>query len=94
MMNYTNYSDREKLETLFKQSEAKAVEKTNLFLVINSLWEHIVLSLTKEQEPKIWQSCDRSGKLWWHGYDPVTGRSICRDSEAEMRIWIEERYYQ
>lgn len=94
MTNYTNCSDREKLEIIFNENDQNQVKQSKLVLILNSLWKHIVTALAKEQEPQISQSSDRSGKTWWHGYDPVTGRSVCRDSEAEMRIWLEKRYYQ
>lgn len=89
----TNYSQRAKLEHIYQETEQKSVQKSNSSSFLNSLWQHLVNALTKAQEPQIWQSYDRQGNLWWHGYDPMTGSSICRDSEAEMRIWIEERYH-
>jgi hypothetical protein len=50
--------------------------------------------LNQENELKVWQSCDRFGQTWWHAYDPLTERYVCRDSEADILIWLEERYYQ
>ena len=94
MTNYTNCSDREKLEILFNRNDPSQVKQSKLLLILNSVWKYIVTVLTKEQELQIWQTSDRSGKTWWHGYDPVTGSSVCKDSEAEMRIWLEKRYYQ
>lgn len=93
MNNYTNCSIREKLELLY-QDEQESVKQSKVFSLCNRIWQYLVNSLTRAQEPQIWQSYDRQGNLWWHGYDPMTGRSICRDSEAEMRIWLEERYHQ
>jgi hypothetical protein len=93
MTNYTNCSKREKLELLY-QSQRESVKQSQVFSFFNRVWQYLVNSVNKVQEPQIWQSYDRQGNLWWHGYDPMTGRSICRDSEAEMRIWIEERYHQ
>lgn len=93
MTNYTNCSIREKLELLY-QDEQKSVKQSQVFSLCNRAWQYLVNSLTRAQEPQIWQSYDRQGNLWWHGYDPITGRSICRDSETEMRIWLEERYHQ
>jgi hypothetical protein len=90
----TNYSERAKLEVLYQGTEQKSVNKSNILSFLNSVWQHLVTTLTKAQEPQIWQSYDRYGNLWWHGYDPITGHLICRDSETEMRIWIEERYHQ
>lgn len=41
---------------------------------------------------RVWHHSDRHGQLSWSGYDPVTGRSIHRVSEDEIRTWIEQRY--
>lgn len=89
----TNYSERAKLELIYQETEQKPVKQSKAFSSLSRLWQHLVAALTKAQEPQIWQSYDHQGNLWWHGYDPMTGRSICRDSEAEMRIWLEERYH-
>lgn len=89
----TNYSERAKLELLYQKTDSKSVKPSKLFSFLNRLWQHLADTLTSVQEPQIWQGYDRHGNCWWYGYDPMTGRSICRDSEAEMRIWIEERYH-
>ncbi len=34
------------------------------------------------------------GFIFWQAYNPMTGRSACFGSEAEMRMWIEMQYYQ
>lgn len=94
MTNYTNCPERNKLELLYQKTEPTSVKQSQVFSFLNRLWQQLVIGLTKAQEPQIWQSYDRQKNLWWHGYDPITGRSICRDSEAEMRIWLEERYHQ
>ncbi len=31
--------------------------------------------------------------LMWYAFDPRTGQSVYADSEAELRIWIEDNYY-
>ncbi|HEY9728441.1 MAG TPA: hypothetical protein V6D50_18490 [Chroococcales cyanobacterium] len=81
-----------KLELLVKDAGENKNKIRNLSSVLNQFWQHLVKSIVQGQEPRIWQHTDRTGKIWWHGYDPHTERSICVDSEAEMRIWLEERY--
>lgn len=93
MANYSNCTDRERLEILFKKNEPKPAKLPRIISILNKFWEQVVTAITKGQEPKVWQSTDRTGNTWWYAYDPTTGRSGCRDSEAEMRIWLEERYY-
>jgi hypothetical protein len=94
MTNYTGYPDGERQEFLVKESEYNWVVNAKLFSLLNSIWQYIVTAFTRGQEPKVWQRSDRSGQTWWYAYDPVTERSACRDSEAEILIWLEERYYQ
>jgi len=94
MTNSTNYSDRESLEILLKETEQEPTKKSALFSRLNSIWQHLVESLIQGQELKIWQSTDRFGNTHWYAYDPMTSSSVTRDSEAEMRVWVEQRYYQ
>lgn len=30
--------------------------------------------------------------LWWYAIDPQTGRYVYADSEAELRLWIQQNY--
>jgi hypothetical protein len=91
MTYFINSSFSKKLEQILNKAEPNS-SRNKLVSIINSIGQRLVAVMTNEQELQVWQSSDRSGKTWWHGYDPVTGRSVCRDSEAEMRIWLEERY--
>ncbi len=93
MANYSNCTDRERLEILFKKNVPKPAQQLRILSILNKFWEQVVTAITKGQEPQVWQSTDRTGHTWWYAYDPTTRRSGCRDSEAEMRIWLEERYY-
>jgi hypothetical protein len=54
----------------------------------------ILLFLTAPSEPKITQRTDLTGNNWWEVYDPITGSSHVFNNEAEVRIWLEQRYYQ
>jgi len=85
--------EREKLEFLYHQSPKKA-KRTDVFAPIKSIWQQVVNYLNATNELQVWQSSDRNGRTWWNAYDPITGRTTKRDSESEMRTWIEERYYQ
>lgn len=44
-----------------------------------------------DSEPEIipYQS---NGDQWWYTLDPRTGRCVYRNSKAELRLWIQERY--
>jgi hypothetical protein len=67
--------------------------KSKLATLINKICEGFVTLINQASELKVWQSRDRAGHTWWNAYDPNTGNSISLDSEAEMRMWIEERYH-
>lgn len=46
------------------------------------------------QEPRITAKQDEAGQLYYAVYDPV-GRTHYRfDSEQEVRVWLDGRYYQ
>ncbi|MBW4522379.1 MAG: hypothetical protein KME16_22220 [Scytolyngbya sp. HA4215-MV1] len=30
--------------------------------------------------------------IWWYAFDPRTGECVYADSEAELRVWIEQHY--
>ena len=45
-----------------------------------------------QDELKISQRIDRHGQPRWYIYNPSTQKTHCFDSEAEVRVWIEQRY--
>lgn len=50
--------------------------------------------LTSRDDIQVWQKKDRYGRSYWQAYDSATDKKISLASEAEMRIWIEQRYYK
>jgi hypothetical protein len=50
----------------------------------------IIEYLTIQDEPKVWQSKDWFGHSWWNVYLPKTEQRVRLNSEAEVRIWLEE----
>lgn len=83
---------REKLEFLYHQPTQKQA-KSDFFAPLKSAWQQLIYFLTTTNELQVWQSRDRHGNTCWNAYDPLTGRSTKLSSEAEMRVWIEQRYY-
>ncbi len=88
------YVFRERLEVIFSQSEQKQVKKIKLLSAVNKIWQHSLTIFTKGNELQVWQTCDRFADTWWNARDHATARSISLAFEAEMRVWIEERYYR
>ncbi|MGD2184240.1 hypothetical protein [Lusitaniella coriacea] len=48
----------------------------------------------KGSEPKIYQTRNSQGKLSFKVYDPIARQSNHFESEEEVRIWLEQRYYR
>ena len=49
---------------------------------------------TRPGEPKVNFRRDSRGNSYFRVYDPISGRYCNFTSEKEVRIWLEERYYQ
>ncbi len=77
-------------------SEEKRLGKTEskIFSSLYKFWQQVLTVLLSKQEVRVWQKSSENGNGEWHAYDPATGRSVCAASDAEMRIWIEQQYYQ
>jgi len=46
------------------------------------------------KEPRIVTKIDRDGHLFYEVYDPIDRRHHTFGSEHDVRVWLEERYYQ
>ncbi len=79
---------------LSEQALPKQQIKLPLFSALKSAFQFCAQFFANANEPQIWTETDRYGNTYWHAYDPVSGRSVSLDSEAEMRAWLEQRYYQ
>lgn len=60
--------------------------------------DNLVLQLLNiacgSQSPRIRQRIDRLGNRYYRVYDPSSETHRLFTSEEEMRVWLEERYYQ
>lgn len=75
-------------------AETSVKQPYNLMESIKKLGQRIAEYFTSQSEIKVWQLQDRSGNTYWRVYDPNTNRSATFGSEEEVRIWIEELFYQ
>lgn len=57
---------------------------------LQSLFVHMV----GEAEPKVWQTSRGNDVTSWNVYDPTTKESASFATEAEVRSWLEQRYYR
>lgn len=65
----------------------------SVFETIKRVCRDTIHALTRGHELQVWRKSDRYGNAYWQAFDPKTRRSTSLSSEAEMRIWIEQRYY-
>lgn len=63
-------------------------------LTSKSFWESALKLATGSAEPVINQQCNSKGHIIYSVYDPVTQQQIDGLSEADVRTWLEQRYYQ
>jgi hypothetical protein len=54
----------------------------------------LVALLSGSSEPQVTTLVDRGGQQQWHVYDPVLNHHHTFTSEQEVRVWLEQRYYQ
>lgn len=62
--------------------------------ISKGLWKGLETLFLKGSEPKIHQMRNAKGKLIFKVYDPSTQQSNRFESEEEVRIWLEQRYYR
>ena len=67
--------------------------KASIFLALKRAFQILIQHFNTGNELRVWTTIDRSGKITWHAYDPVSDRRALMHSEDEMRTWIEQRYY-
>ena len=75
----------------------ESLQKSEIKLPSISVFRRVLLLFISffysSDEPQVWSKTDRYGNTSWYAYDPVSGYSVSRGSEAEMREWLEQRYY-
>ncbi len=57
---------------------------------VRGLWAQLSAD---PNQPRVRAYRSRAGEWVWDAYDPRSGRSFVSTSEAEMRAWLESRYY-
>lgn len=56
--------------------------------------QSLFVQMAGEAEPKIWQTSRGNDVTIWNVYDPTTKESASFTTEAEVRSWLEQRYYR
>lgn len=71
------------------------IRKTNVSLIAagKTVLQYLLNVLAPSNELQIHQTTNQQGDLIWRVYDPVTERLTYVDSEYDLRVLIEQRYY-
>jgi hypothetical protein len=56
--------------------------------------EAIATWIVQSSDLKVSERCDRYGNLYYQVYDPLNRTSASFGCEAEIRAWLEQRYYR
>ena len=81
---------RRQLEQLWQPTPAKQLRNASRqWLRTAGTW--LVQALTEGHQPRIWTQETKQGTLWCV-HDPFNGAQHQFDSEAALRIWLEQRY--
>jgi hypothetical protein len=86
--NYDLEQPQQRLEALVRPQPSPS-----LIRALQQAGQAMVRFLTNGQDPVIQKHWQRDG-LVWRVYDPVTQQNQRFYSEAELRTWLEGRYYE
>ncbi|QKD81088.1 hypothetical protein HPC62_01880 [Thermoleptolyngbya sichuanensis A183] len=86
LINIDSLSSLDSLERLTTKTRLQKMQ------ALSKRIEAVLNRFGSEPEPRVWQTGDRAGNIVWHVYDPTSNRSATFASEAEVRVWLEERY--
>jgi len=86
-----------KVETCLNVTENNAETQRklqSLRLLISEIWQQWINWWTSRGEIQVRQRINHDGNRYWQAYNPLTGRSLCSNSELEIRLWIEQQLYR
>jgi hypothetical protein len=93
MKSRLSWQEYQKLE-LISDGLQHNQDKPSLGAKLNNFWQSVLAYFATSSEPCVWKTQDTADRTQWKAYDPVTKKSVCCDSEEELRAWLEERHYQ
>ncbi|WP_088891064.1 hypothetical protein [Leptolyngbya ohadii] len=77
-----------------KALEGRSTPTKRLSQLLETVWQPIAKLFEASSEPHIWKTYDDNGNPIWHAYDPITGKDSEWICEEDVRVWLEQRYYQ
>jgi hypothetical protein len=69
-----------------------AYHPRHLGTLLARIGKHVMHWLTTGSLPRITKTMQGDTEVW-KVYDPITNRTHYFDDEADLRVWMEERYY-
>jgi hypothetical protein len=73
----------------YYQYQPQQIRASSSRSVFWRIWQGWLTELNAGADPKVWQTIDRLGNVWWHAYHPIRGCSTTRESETEILEWID-----
>jgi hypothetical protein len=85
------------LENVPDWADHPSVRRSNssrLISWLNQKWTALADRLSRSHEPRVWQKQNAAGEVFYHAYDPYSGRSAYLSSDVELRSWLEKLPFQ
>ncbi|WP_008311365.1 hypothetical protein [Leptolyngbya sp. PCC 6406] len=99
MNSYTHYTttlldqQRQHLDTLVSRPDETAFQPSRLGEVVAQIGHALVNYFATGSHPRISQAV-RQGHAVWKVYDPISDRVHYFDHEDEVRVWLDQRFYE
>lgn len=90
--NYVLINSQE-LDVLLDRSKPAKSSSSNP-PILEQLWGFVLNTFARSQEPRIYRKHDRNGNLYFQVYNPSTNSLTRYNSEQEVRVWLDQRYYE
>jgi hypothetical protein len=62
--------------------------------LVSRIFQALIAKLSSSNDPQIRLRYSPSGHEYWSVYDPTTGKAATFTTEADVRVWVEQRYHQ
>jgi hypothetical protein len=92
MRSYADFNSREISQSTSNFDSKNTRAESKIQSVLEHIWNNLFNVLSGNSEVQIRQVRDRFSRSYWRVYDPITGYRNSFSSEAEARIWLEQRY--
>lgn len=99
MNSYTHASQallnqqRQHLETLVQHPYSTVYEPSRVGQFAHRLGQMLLAWFTSGSEPRI-RKLIQGGTDVWQVYDPATEKTLYFNHENEVRVWLDQRFYQ